>query len=280
MTTQFYAPPSSFRRQRMVLKGDDARHIAKSLRKAPGDRIQVVDGMGKRHEVELSHVRSGQVVGVVRDTVQGAGEPPYRLTIGMGLLKNRSRFETFLEKAVECGVHRIVPMLTERTEVESLREQRSENILIAAMKQSGRSVLPDLAAPIPFAEVVGSFAGDDVAARVGRWIAHEAASAPVLTTAIAFFHNHISPTTAETDSLDEIVDTGETPPDNRPALLILIGPEGGFSDNELKEAVSAGVQPVRLGPNRLRAETAGIVCASAVSMTFASPERPDDAAFL
>ncbi len=264
----------------MILKGDDARHIARSLRKESGDRIQVVDGTGQRHEVELSHVRPDQVVGVVRDTVEGAGEPPYRLTVGMGLLKNRNRFETFLEKAAECGVHRIVPMLTERTEVESLREKRCENILVAAMKQSGRSLLPDLAAPTPFANVINAFAsGNDGA---GRWIAHEAASAPVLPEAVASFRKQVrSPSHAESP----VSHAGPPVSQNdrrgdRPELLVLIGPEGGFSENEIDDAVSAGVQPVRLGPNRLRAETAGIVSAAAVSMAFSSRDRPEDAAFL
>ncbi len=280
MTTQFYAPPSSFRRQRMILNGDDARHIAKSLRKEPGDRIQVVDGTGQRHEVELSHVRPDQVVGVVRDTVRGAGEPPYRLTIGIGLLKNRNRFETFLEKAVECGVHRIVPMLTERTEVESLRANRSENILVAAMKQSGRSVLPDLAAPTPLVEVMNAFAGENGAGGTGRWIAHEAATAPVLPEAVASFRNQTKGSSQVESPVSQNASLQNEEHDDRPELLVLIGPEGGFSETEIDEAISAGVQPVRLGPNRLRAETAGIVSAAAVSMAFASQERPEDAAFL
>lgn len=280
MTTQFYAPPSSFRRQRMILKGDDARHIAKSLRKEPGDRIQVVDGTGQRHEVELSHVRPDQVVGMVRETVQGAGEPPYRLTIGMGLLKNRNRFETFLEKAVECGVHRIVPMLTGRTEVENLREKRCQNILVAAMKQSGRSVLPGLDAPTPFAEIVDAFASGSRAAGTGRWIAHEAASAPVLPEAVASFRKQTGEPSQEASVVSQNAVSQNAGRDDRPELLVLIGPEGGFSESEIDEAVSVGVQPVRLGPNRLRAETAGIVSAAAVSMAFASHDRPEDAAFL
>jgi 16S rRNA (uracil1498-N3)-methyltransferase len=264
----------------MILKGDDARHIAKSLRKEPGDRIQVVDGTGQRHEVELSHVRPDQVVGVVRDTISGAGEPPYRLSIGIGLLKNRNRFETFLEKAAECGVHRIVPMLTERTEAESLREKRCENILIAAMKQSGRSVLPNLAAPTPFAEVLSSFGAGSGGGAPGRWIAHEAATAPALPEAVALFRQRRKePPQAEACVSEDSASQNEGR-DNRPELLVMIGPEGGFSENEIDEATSAGVQPVRLGPNRLRAETAGIVSAAAVSMAFASHKRPQGTAFL
>jgi len=277
MTTQFYAPPSSIRGQRLILDGDEAKHIAKSLRMEPGDRIQVVDGQGKRYTVELSHVRPKQVVGTIRETVEGAGEPPYRLTVGLGLLKNRGRFETFLEKAVECGVHRIVPLLTERTEVQSLREKRSRNILTAAMKQCGRSVLPDLAAPTAMDEMLSAFLRDDRSAAIG-WIAHEAASAPVLPEAVRSFRRETEKECVQQS--DQAEPRDREPLSNRPELTVLVGPEGGFSDQEIKAAADAGMQPVRLGPHRLRAETAGIVAASAVSMAFASGERPEDAAFL
>lgn len=273
MTTQFYAPPSSIRGQRLILDGDEAKHIAKSLRMEPGQRIQVVDGQGKRYTVELGHVRPKQVVGTIRKTVDGAGEPPYRLCLGLGLLKNRSRFETFLEKAVECGVHRIVPLLTERTEVQSLREKRSRNILIAAMKQSGRSVLPNLATPTVMSEMLAGLSRDDRPVG-GGWIAHEAASAPPLPKAVQSFRRDNMQEGALAESKD-----GE-PLSRRPDLTVLVGPEGGFSDREVQTARDAGFQPVRLGPHRLRAETAGIVAASAVSMAFAAGERPQDAAFL
>lgn len=257
MTTQFYAPPDCFRSRRMLLDGAEAKHIAKSLRKSPGDTIYVADGTGNRHEVVLNHVRPEQVVGTVQATEAGAGEPPYRLTIGLGLLKNRNRFETFLEKAVECGVHRIIPLYTGRTEVESLREKRAENILIAAMKQSGRSVLPELTAPTPLPDVLDAAS----AGRDGRWICHEAAQAPSLATAVR---------SSRPSSPAKPRDAGA----DRPEFLVIIGPEGGFSEEEVDAARDAGVRPVRLGPHRLRAETAGIVAASAVSLAFADAEEP------
>jgi 16S rRNA (uracil1498-N3)-methyltransferase len=265
MTTQFYAPPDCFRSRRMILDGDEARHIAKSLRKAPGDTIYVADGTGHRHEVLLNHVRPEQVVGTVQATEVGAGEPPYRLTIGLGLLKNRNRFETFLEKAVECGVHRIIPLLTARTEVESLRENRAKNILIAAMKQSGRSVLPELTAPTPLPDILDAASNS----RDGRWICHEAAQAPSLAAAVRASRPF------SREEPQGIQDTGT----DRPAFLVLVGPEGGFSEDEIDAARDAGIRAVRLGPHRLRAETAGIVAASAVSLAFADADiEPDTAA--
>ncbi|PEN14558.1 hypothetical protein CRI94_05905 [Longibacter salinarum] len=257
MTTQFYAPPSAFRHQRLILNGDEAKHIARSLRKEPGDVIWVVDGEGHRHEVELNHVRPKQVVGTVQSTEHHAGEPPYRLTVGLGLLKNRNRFETFLEKAVECGVSRIIPLQTERTHVESLREKRAENILVAAMKQSGRSVLPELDEPTELPDVLREANPD------GSWICHEAAAAPPLPEAV----RHVR---------DKSSDESTAPAE----LLLLVGPEGGFSEAEVQEASDVGVQPVRLGPHRLRAETAGIVATSAISLAYADASPSDATSFL
>jgi len=255
MTTHFYAPPSSIRGQRVILDGDEAKHIARSLRKKPGDEIYVVDGRGRRFEVKLNHVKPTQVVGSIRKTTENAGEPPYHLTVGIGLLKNRNRFETFLEKAVECGVSSIVPLETDRTEIQSLREQRATNILTAAMKQSGRSVLPELTEPVPLAQVAETRCpGAD-----SSWICHEAADAEPLSTAV-----NASPATSG----------------KRSRLLVLIGPEGGFTESEVRAARDAGAEPVRLGPHRLRTETAGIVAASAISLAYATINPTDRAPFL
>lgn len=248
MTTQFYVPPDNIRDGRVVLPEEEARHAARSLRKEVGDTIWVVDGAGRRYRVRLNHVSPEQVVGTVVDTQEDAGEPPYRLTLGLGLLKNRNRFETFLEKAVELGVRRIVPLLSDRTEAESLRRERSQNILVAAMKQCGRSYCPDLAAPTHLADVLAPPqeppSADRARPEAHRFLCHEATDGPMLHRAVR--------------------DAG------RPgSLLVLVGPEGGFSDEEVQVASDLDVLPVRLGPHRLRAETAAITACAAVSMTYA-----------
>lgn len=261
MTTQFYAPPSSIHGSRVVLSGDEARHIARALRKEPGDVILVVNGIGHRHHVELGHVRPEQVVGTIVDTVDRAGEPPYHLTVALGVLKNRNRFETFLEKATELGVHRIIPLITDRTEAESLRETRATNILTAAMKQSGRSVLPDLASPTPIADVLASGLASEANS---RWICHESARGTMLLDR------------AIETATDARLGAGASPA-VRPELLVLVGPEGGFSETEVQAAEGAGCRAVLLGPRRLRAETAGIAACAAISFAFASGEsvHPD-----
>lgn len=234
MTTSLYAPPEAFRGDHVVLPDGEAQHLVQSLRKKPGDEIVVVDGVGGWHRVRLQQTGSEQASGIVLDTQQEVGEPHYSLTIGLGLLKNRNRFETFLEKAVELGVSRILPLHTKRTEKKGFRRKRSERILIAAMKQSQRSRLPVLEEP----------------QRIRRLLEEP----PVGTNLIC--HAGAGQALAE-----HVADAGKAA-----AITILVGPEGGFSDQERSEAAEAGFAPVLLGPRRLRAETAAIAAAAGVML--------------
>lgn len=234
MTTVFYAPPEAVRDGRVVLPSDEARHAAKVLRHRVGDVIEVVDGEGGRFEVRLDEVGrevSGEVIGERRDV----GESAVELSVGLGVLKSAARFETFVEKAVELGVARIIPLITERTEQVRLKRTRLESIMVAAIKQCGRSRLPDLSEPTALPEVLRSPAADV------RLLCHEGIGAG---TGIA------SVLTGRADG----------------STSILVGPEGGFSDAEVASAAAAGWTIVSLGPRRLRAETAAVVAAAAVMM--------------
>jgi len=232
MTTNFYVPPADIRGDRIVLPDDEARHARTVLRAEAGDEIVVVDGDGGWYRTQIDHVAPQQVVGHVLERRRDVGEPDVEVTVGMGLLAKHSRFETFVEKAVEVGVRRIVPLRTRRTEVESVRTDRLRRIMIAALKQCRRSRLPELAAPRSLDALLN-------AATAGtRLLCHGAPDAPpIATTGVA--------TTAD-----------ET--------LILVGPEGGFAPAEVDAATDAGCTPVSLGGRRLRAETAGIVATAAV----------------
>lgn len=238
MTTPFYAPPDAFRPAGFVtLPDDEAAHAVRVLRHRPGDEIVVVDGVGGWHRVRLDRVDQRRAAGTVLATRTDVGEPPYRLSIGLALLKNRNRFETFLEKAVELGVSEVIPLITRRTEKGGLKRQRAENLLVAAMKQSGRSRLVHLADPRRFEDVLA-----DPEPPL-RFLAHEAAGADA-----ALF-----------PSLAAGVPEG---------LRLLVGPEGGFTDDEVATAAAAGYRLVSLGPRRLRAETAAIAAATGIMLAL------------
>lgn len=244
MTTPFYAPPDSFHSSRVVFPEAEAQHAAHVLRKQSGDEVVVVDGVGGWHRVQLGHVSRRQVVGHVLETKREVGEPERPVTIGLGVLKKRSRFETFVEKAVELGVSRIQPLRTERTERNAVRQDRLHSVAVAAMKQCQRSRLPRLSDVRSLKAFLKRVAAD--------------ASSPSHVPHVLLCHEQAAdapPLGAVLQSLD----------DARP-LCILVGPEGGFSEREVSAALEADARLVSLGPRRLRAETAGIVATTLAAL--------------
>ena len=232
MTTSFYAPPTAIREGAyVVLPEEEAAHAVRVLRKRPGDEVVVVDGEGGWYRVRFDQMDRRQVAGEILETRREVGEPGYDLSIGLALLNNRNRFETFLEKAVELGVREVLPLMTYRTAKAPFKRER------------GRLV--HLAEPQPLANVLRDTSADPGSGpgQVLAFIGHER-TAPERNLAVALagqpsFHT----------------------------IRILIGPEGGFTEDELAEAGQAGYAPVSLGPRRLRAETAALVAASTVMIT-------------
>jgi 16S rRNA (uracil1498-N3)-methyltransferase len=217
----------------VVLPEDEVRHLRTVLRGDEGDEITVVDGTGGWYRVKISHLAPEQGVGTIVEEREEVGEPDVNVTVALGLLKKRSRFETFVEKAVELGVRRIVPLRTRRTERDSIREERLRNVMVAAMKQCRRSRLPDLAAPRSH-EALLAASGAEL-----RLVCNAGTDAVPIQQAVA----EAAPVAS---------------------ALVLVGPEGGFSEAEVEEAVEAGCVSVSLGARRLRAETAGIAALHSV----------------
>ncbi len=241
LITAYFAPPSFIEGERLRLPEEEARHAVRVLRRRPGDEVVVVDGEGGWYRVRLDRVDKKHASGVILERRADVGEPNYELTVGLGVLKHPNRFETFLEKAVELGVTTVVPLLTVRTEKASVKGERAHRILVAAMKQCGRSRLPRLVPPQPLAAFL----------EAGRpelgVICHERMGADAGITAVLRAH-----------------------PEAR-RIGVLVGPEGGFTEDEVAAAERRGYRAVSLGPRRLRAETAGITAAAAVML-----ERSDE----
>lgn len=236
MTTNYFVRPEDVRDHIILLSEEEAHHAARVLRARPGDEIVAVDGKGGWYRAEVDQIDKRSLLAHVVEQQKGVGEPSYELTIGLAMLKNPGRFETFLEKAEELGVSRVVPLLTERTEKAHIKENRALNILVAAMKQSGRSRLVKLDEASPLHSFLNQ-CNDDI-----RVICHEQARPED-----ALVNQLVQHTAALTVS-------------------VLVGPEGGFSDAEIQQAAEAGFVPVSLGPRRLRAETAALAAAAAVML--------------
>jgi len=211
----------------------DSKHCLRALRKQPGDVVEVTDGYGTLFRCRiLDDALSGCTL-QVEEALQGADVRTHHLHMAVSPLKNPSRFEWFLEKATEIGVGTITPILCERTEKQHFKPERFQNLLIAAMKQSGRTVLPVLNPPVPLTKLA---ALQETTQRLIAWCGD-----------------------GEKQPLPAIIQPGLD-------TLILIGPEGDFSPKEVDLAMEAGCRPVSLGHARLRTETAAVVACVAFNL--------------
>jgi len=215
-----------------VLPEEESLHAARVLRLEAGDVISLLDGKGGLYTAEITIPHAKRCgFRILSERTKGTGRD-YRLHVAIAPTKNIDRLEWFVEKAVEIGVDEITPLLCRFSERKQLNIDRIEKILIAACKQSVQTVFPKLNPLTPFEELVSL--------------------APEGCKCIA----HCYPLEKK-DFKMQI--TGQTD------LLILIGPEGDFSLEEVELAVSNGFIPVTLGESRLRTETAGIMsCAAAL----------------
>jgi 16S rRNA (uracil1498-N3)-methyltransferase len=234
---RFFVQPENFSGDKVVLSGTDVSHIRTVLRLTPGDRIQVLDGLGNRYFVQLCVVGTREVHGRVESKEKFQTESPLTIQMGMALLKG-NKFDPVLRKAVELGVHTVSPLQTDRCIVKTLRTDaerkvaRWQRIAEEAAKQSARSHLP---AVFPDILTVEGFCRENQNAEI-KLIFWEEEEAHRLAD--------VSPKTSPR------------------SLAFLTGPEGGFTESEIQTTKQYGFQPITLGPRVLRAETAPIVVLS------------------
>jgi 16S rRNA (uracil1498-N3)-methyltransferase len=223
-----YDPGTSPETSGITLDEDNSRHIVQVLRMQPGEALQLTDGKGTLLTALILDAHKKKCRVKVQSLITSAPRKK-KVAIAISPLKNASRFEWFLEKAAEIGVSEIIPLQSERTERQHLRPDRLHNILVSALLQSQQTWLPVLHPLTPFSGVIESTRYDR------RLIAHCLEDSPAAIAAAL-------PSAAPT--------------------LILIGPEGDFSAEEVVSALKNGFVPVTLGENRLRTETAGVVAAT------------------
>lgn len=235
----FYAPHEQISNGRVVLSGDEAHHAVHVLRRQVGGTITVVDGQGMEFDVRVTRCSSFGVEGEIVAQRRRPHDPMVHVTLAQAMPKGQ-RMDMVVEKATEIGAGEIIPMMTERTVVNpdpsaSHRRTRWQTIATNAMKQSGRAVLPQVAAPTEFASVLELIPEHTLAL-----IATPRERVRTPKKALSRLH----------------------PGKHR--VLVLVGPEGDFSDEEVARATEAGARPVTLGPRVLRAETAGILLVALV----------------
>lgn len=225
---------------RAVITGEDALHLARALRVKAGETITVCDAAGVDHICQVESITPQEVTAVVTEAHPADSEPPVPITLYQALCKG-DKFETIIQKAVELGACEIVPVLTHRCvsrpDAASLnkKEQRWQKIAQSAAKQSGRGLVPRIAATVDFPTAVAAMKAHGLS--------------------ILFYENATVP-------------LGRALQQPTESIAIMTGPEGGFEPSEVEHAVQNGVDICSLGPRILRCETAPLAALAILTATL------------
>ncbi len=228
----FYSKNTTINHHEITIIDQENRHLTKVLRKKSGDTIYVTNGQGVLFECIIEDSNKNKSVLRIQNYSMSNNYIP-KLKIGISLTKKTDRFELFLEKATEIGVFEITPIISKNSERRKFNFDRSNKILISAMKQSLQYKLPILNKPISFLDFISKTDNS-----------YDSYIATCINNGLDLFNRKLC--------------KGNN-------SEILIGPEGGFTLNEIDLAKKANFVPVSLGKNRLRTETAGIVVCSIFS---------------
>ncbi len=238
---RFFLDPSLISNGQVRLDRHASYQVAHVLRHRPGQQVVVLDNTGSQHLVELVNVNASETTGRVLESAPSTGEPRLDVTLYQALLKSQ-KFEFPLQKGVELGVSRFVPVACERS-VAAIRDpgksrtklERWRRIILEAAEQSERGRLPRLSNPAPFRDACDSVSGPAV-----------------------ILWEHESRTGLERGLRDLRERHG-----GLNSLAVFVGPEGGFTESEVGYAETKDIIPVSLGPRVLRAETAGMAAVAA-----------------
>lgn len=218
----------------LIIDGQDARHIACSLRMQVGDALTVCNGKGEDLNCRIEQLSPDCVTLCVTERVKTASEPTVAVTLYQGLPKG-DKLEWIIQKAVELGVTRIVPVVTSRSiakasERDHKKTARWQKIADEAAGQSGRGILPTVEAPVSFKEAAARMANEQT---------------------VVFYECGGAPLTALSSEWSD-------------ALSVFVGPEGGIAPAEIEKLTEGGAKLATLGPRILRCETAPVAALAAI----------------
>ena len=245
---RFYAPPEAFSsdRQTLSLAADEARHLRDVLRLKPADEVYAFNGEGKEFLCQILESRRDVAhLNIVAEVEPARPESPLQLTLAVALLKS-DKFDLVVQKSTELGVVRIVPLMTRLADIrlreksdEVKRTMRWQRIALEAAKQSGRALVPEVSGPVSFDEFLEATRTD-------------------AQSKLMFSER-------DGKSLNEFKNNLAGLPQS---ITAMIGSEGGWTDEEIEQARSAGWAIATLGGRTLRAETAGIAVIALLQHLF------------
>jgi 16S rRNA (uracil1498-N3)-methyltransferase len=230
----FYAPDIA---QTLTLPEEESQHCAKVLRMKAGERIHIIDGVGGLYEAEIleSHPKRTQVT--ILSEQHEYGRRPFRLHLAVAPTKNIDRFEWFVEKATEIGFDELTPLCCRYSERKIIKPERIEKILVSAAKQSLKAYVPRLNPMTTFKDFINN--SSSLTPHSSLFIAHcyDQPKQHLL---------HVCPSASD--------------------VVVMVGPEGDFSEEEVEFALRNSFQAITLGDARLRTETAGVVACHLVTI--------------
>lgn len=236
---QFFVEPSQIQDKKVIITGSDVNHIKNVLRLKPGEEIAVRNGVdGREYRCGIEEFAQDQAICSLRFVKEEGVELPSKVYLFQGLPK-ADKMELIVQKAVELGVYEVIPLAVKRCVVKldekkaRAKANRWQGIAEAAAKQSKRGVVPVVKEPMTMKEAAAYARGMDV-----KLIPYELAE-----------------DMAHTKKVIESIRPGES-------VAVFIGPEGGFEEGEVAEAIAAGIEPITLGKRILRTETAGLAVLS------------------
>jgi 16S rRNA (uracil1498-N3)-methyltransferase len=261
---RFYSPPEDIGDSSIALSTDETHHLTHVLRMTPGDHAFVFDGSGHEYQCTFRGIIDNRAHLEITEALSDSVESPLQLTLAQALAKGE-KFDLIIQKATELGVSRIVPLMTRYADVKlddqliTRRLERWQRISLEALKQCGRRRLVEIPAPLTLPQFLDEVAHTDVAHAASENVAQaaslraESSETPgrklaACATLLLFSERG---GVAITEALEGLPRSA--------SIIALVGPEGGWSDDELALADQHGAKPVSLGPRVLRTETAAVV---------------------
>ena len=226
----FYCPDIN-PNQIYTLGKEESQHCVKVLRLKENDTLYLTDGLGNLYKAEIVEAMPRSCSVKIIETQAEYSKRDYYLHVAIAPTKNIARIEWFLEKATEMGIDEITPIICDHSEREIVKNERLEKIIVSAMKQSLKAYLPKLNEAIPIKQLILN------AKEENKLICY-----------------------CQDDDRKKIQDIYKP----KESVLIIIGPEGDFSEKEVKEALNNNFQKITLGKERLRTETAGLYAVQSI----------------
>lgn len=231
----FYTPEIESHHKTFLLSEEESKHAVRVLRLQPGNYIYLVDGKGGFYKTEIVDAHPKRTSLQVLEVKTAYGAVPYRLHMVVAPTKNMDRLEWFLEKATEVGVQEFTPIICEHSERKEVKIERLEKVAISAMKQSLKAYLPKIYPAVSFSKFI---------AQAKEW-------------------NYFKGVAHCVDAEKKYISSAFEKQSN---YILLIGPEGDFSEKEISQALDAGFIPISLGDSRLRTETAALAAVLEISL--------------